>query len=489
MSVCVLGTHAGCHGGHGNLPPKGFRANRLGMACTGPWAVRYQAAVGCGDHMTGVGVRESFSLTSVLLAALVVLTGILGGLGAVLFRGLIDLARRLIYFQAGDFTAIVPLVPGWRVVIGPAIGGVIVALVVYLWAREARGSGVPEVIDAVARQGSVMQSRTIVAKALASAFCIGSGGSAGREGPVIQIGGAIGSVLGQRFNLSSEELRVLVGCGAAAGIGATFNAPIAGAIFALEIILVDLSLSTVAPVMLASVLGTVVSRAILGNYPLFQVPSYPWYFAELPSYLILGAGAGLVAVSFTLSVHKMEELWNSVPVPGYCTAAVGGLIVGGLGLYVPQIMGLGYPSIERILRGQELGSLILLMLPLKILATSITLGSGGSGGILSPSFFFGAAFGSLFGMGMNAAFPELAAPQGAYALVGMCAVVSGTTLAPMQAVVMVLEMTKEYQLILPLTLCCAVSTFVAYQIKRQSVYTLKLARRGVDIEASRRRTG
>ena len=430
---------------------------------------------------------KKHSFSSILtLPALVSVTGILGGLGAVVFNWLIELFQRLIYFQSGHLSEIVSSVAWWRIVIGPAIGGAVVGPLVYFFAREAKGLGVPEVIHAVALGGGIIRKRLVLLKAFASAICIGSGGSAGREGPIIQMCSAIGSALGQSVGLSSEQLRVLVGCGAAAGIGATFNAPIAGAIFALEIVLSDITLSTVAPVLLSSVVGTVVSRTILGNYALFQIPPYAWQSWQLPSYVFLGAGGGLVAVAFTISLYRMEDLWSSFKVPEYCKASIGGIVVGCLGLYLPQVMGLGYQTIGKILLGQQVWSLLLILLPLKILATVVTLGSGGSGGILGPSFFMGAALGGLFGFGVNAVFPQFAAPPGAYAVVGMCAVAAGTTLAPLQAIVMVLEMTKAYGMILPLALCCAISTFIAYGIKRHSIYTLKLFRRGIDIDASRK---
>jgi CIC family chloride channel protein len=426
-------------------------------------------------------------LAGLILPAGVVLTGILGGLSAVLFRVLINVFHRLIYFQSGNFGEIVPFLADWRVILGPAIGGAVVGPLVYFFAKETKGSGVPEVIHAAAFGGGVIRKRIVLVKAIASAVCIGSGGSAGREGPIVQMSSAIGSNLGQILRLPSRDLRVLVGCGAAAGIGATFNAPIAGALFALEIVLADIDLSTAAPVLLSSVLGTVVARTILGDSSLFQVPSYAWQSSlQLPSYVVLGGGAGLVAVAFTISLYRMEDFWNSLKIPEYTKASMGGLVIGCLGLYFPHVMGLGYPTIEKMLLGQEVWSLMLILLPLKILATIVTLGSGGSGGILAPSFFMGAALGGLFGSGVNYFFPDFAAPVGSYALVGMCAVAAGTTLAPMQALVMVLEMTKNYGMILPLALCCAISTFIAYRIKRQSIYTLKLFRRGVDIEASRR---
>lgn len=412
--------------------------------------------------------------------------GLLGGLGAVAFRYLIGFFQMLIYGSSAELAQVVHSLPWWRVVIGPAIGGAIVGPLVYFFAREAKGHGVPEVMNAVAREGGVIRKRVVVVKTLASALCIGSGGSVGREGPIVQIGSALGSSIGQILRVSEGELRVLVACGAAAGIAATFNAPIAGAIFALEIILADFALPTFTPIILSSVIATVVSRAFLGNYPAFQVPPYdlesPW---EIGFYCILGLLAGLVAVSFIVVLYKNEDWWDDWKIPDYLKASIGGLIIGIIALRFPHIMAVGYDSIGKALLNQEAWTVLVLLIPLKILATSITIGSGGSGGIFAPSLFMGAMLGGAFGCAVHALFPGITATPGAYAIVGMGAVVAGTTHAPIQAFLIIFELTQDYRIIPPLMICCVLATFVSRSIKRESIYTLKLLRRGIDIEAGK----
>ncbi len=421
-----------------------------------------------------------------MMPGLGMLVGFLGGLGAVAFRYLIGFFQTLIYGNGADLATVVYSLPWWRVVLGPTIGGALVGPLVYFLAREAKGHGVPEVMNAVAREGGVIRKRVVVVKTLASALCIGSGGSVGREGPIVQIGSALGSSLGQILRLSQGEMRVLVACGAAAGIAATFNAPIAGAIFALEIILADFALPTFTPIILSSVIATVVSRAFLGNYPAFQVPPYqlesPW---EIGFYLVLGLLAGLVAVSFTVTLYKSEDLWDSWKIPDYLKASVGGIVIGIIALHYPQIMAVGYDSIEKALLNQEVWTVLVLLVPLKILATSVTIGSGGSGGIFAPSLFMGAMLGGAFGCAAHALFPSVAANPGAYAIVGMGAVVAGTTHAPIQAFLIIFELTQNYLIIPPLMICCVIATFVSRGLKRESIYTLKLLRRGIDIEAGR----
>jgi CIC family chloride channel protein len=326
----------------------------------------------------------------------------------------------------------------------------------------------------------------VVVKTLASALCIGSGGSVGREGPIVQIGSALGSSIGQILKVSGDELRVLVACGAAAGIAATFNAPIAGAIFALEIILADFALPTFTPIILSSVIATVVSRAFLGNYPAFQVPPYdlesPW---EIGFYCILGLLAGLVAVAFIVVLYKNEDIWDDWKIPDYLKAPLGGLIIGVIALRFPHIMAVGYDSIGKALLNQETWTVLVLLIPLKILATSITIGSGGSGGIFAPSLFMGAMLGGAFGCAVHALFPGITATPGAYATVGMGAVVAATTHAPIQAFLIIFELTQDYRIIPPLMICCVIATFVSRSIKKESIYTLKLLRRGIDIEAGK----
>lgn len=422
----------------------------------------------------------------VMMPLLGIAVGLLGGLGAVIFRHLISGFQWLIYFDTGDLAHVVPTLQWWHVLLGPAIGGAIVGPMVYFLAREAKGHGVPEVMNAVAMEGGIIRKRVVFIKCLASAMCIGSGGSVGREGPIVQIGSAIGSSLGQILRVTDDEMRVLVGCGAAAGIAATFNAPMAGAIFALEVILADFALSTFTPIILSSVVATVISRSFLGNFPAFQVPKYQLESpVELGFYLVLGLLAGCVAVAFTTILYKSEDTWDALKMPEYVKATVGGLMIGAMGLYFPQVMGVGYAAIDTALLNHELWMMLLLLAPLKILATSITIGSGGSGGIFAPSLFMGAMAGGAFGWGVNALFPEITAQPGAYALVGMGAVVAGTTHAPIQAFLILFELTQDYRIILPLMICCVISTVVARTLKKESIYTLKLLRRGIDIQEGR----
>jgi len=414
------------------------------------------------------------------------LVGLLGGLGAVLFRRLIELFQWLIYSDSGDLSVVVSQLPWWHVVLGPVIGGAIVGPLVYFLAREAKGHGVPEVMNAVTMERGVIRKRVVVIKSLASAMCIGSGGSVGREGPIVQIGSAIGSALGQVLRVPDDQMRVLVGCGAAAGIAATFNAPIAGAIFALEIILADFALTTFTPIILSSVIATVVSRAFLGDVPAFVVPTYAMKSpVELGLYVVLGLVAGIVAVAFTVALYKTEDIWDGWRIPDYLKATIGGIMIGCIGLYFPHIMGVGYNAIGTSLWNQEIWYILMLLVPVKILATSITIGSGGSGGIFAPSLFMGAMAGGAFGFGVEALFPGYTAQPGAYALIGMGAVVAGTTHAPIQAFLILFELTQDYRIIPALMIACVVSTVVAQKLKRESIYTLKLLRRGIDIHAGR----
>lgn len=421
-----------------------------------------------------------------LAPALGIAIGLLGGLGAVGFRYLIGFFQTIIYGNPDDLATVTQSLPWWHVMLGPAVGGLLVGPLVYFLAREAKGHGVPEVMNAVAMQGGVIRKRVVVVKSLASALCIGSGGSVGREGPIVQIGSAIGSTLGQILKVPDNLMRVLVACGAAAGIAATFNAPIAGAIFAMEIILADFALTSFTPIILASVFATVVSRALVGDYPAFQVPPYDLESpVELGFYVILGVLSGLLAVGFTVTLYKFEDLWDGWRFPEYLKATIGGIIIGTVALSFPQIMGVGYQSIEKALLNQELWTILLLLVPLKIMATSITIGSGGSGGIFAPSLFMGAMAGGAFGCLVNWLFPGFTAQPGAYAIVGMGAVVAGTTHAPIQAFLILFELTQDYRIILPLMICCVISTVVAGRIKKESIYTMKLLRRGIDIQAGR----
>ena len=427
--------------------------------------------------------RKSEYTVTITLAIFI---GLLGGFGAIGFRLLIRAFQSILYGSGPDLLDIVLSIPWYWKLLIPAIGGSVVGPLIFFLAREAKGHGVPEVMEAVAMRSGVIRKRVVIVKSLASAICIGSGGAVGREGPIVQIGSAIGSTFGQILRVSGNRLRNLVGCGAAAGIAATFNAPIAGAIFALEVILGEFEMGTFGPIVLASVMATVVSRAFLGNYPAFTIPEYKLVSVwEIPAYLIMGLLAGLVAVLFTTSLYKAEDLWDDLRIPEYAKPALGGLAIGCLSLFFPQILGVGYESITTALLGQLSWLLVLTLVFAKIAATSLSIGSGGSGGIFAPSLFIGAMMGGAFGHVVHSLFPSVTASSGAYSLVGMGAIVAGATHAPITAILILFELTDDYRIILPLMMTCIISAVTASQLKRESIYTMKLVRRGIDVRAGR----
>ena len=417
-----------------------------------------------------------------IMAILAVIVGLAGGLGAVGFRYLINFFQTLAYGSPGELLEVVKTIP-WSYKVGiPAAGGLVVGPLVYFFAREAKGHGVPEVMEAVALRGGVIRKRVVFVKTLASAISIGTGGSVGREGPIVQIGSAIGSTLGQALNVSADRMRALVGCGAAAGIAATFNAPIAGSMFALEVVLGDFGLATFSPIVISSVVATAVSRHYLGDTPAFIVPAYQLVSAwEFPIYLVLGLFCAVVGVTFTKTLYGFEDLFDSFKFPEYLKPIIGGVILGVSGLFVPQILGVGYGAMDLALGQQLAWWLMLLLVVAKLLATSITIGSGGSGGIFAPSLYMGAMAGGFFGMVVHYLFPNVTASPGAYSIVGMGAVVSATTHGPLAAILILFEMTGSYEIILPLMFSCIIATIASRQLMKESIYTLKLVRRGVDI--------
>lgn len=421
-----------------------------------------------------------------ILISLSIIVGLSTSIGALAFIKLIEYFHEVFFGWSlqvmtdlvGSFNYYIPLIP--------MAGGLLVGPIVYKFASEARGHGVPEVMLAVARKGGIIRPRVALAKSLASAICIGSGGSAGREGPIVQIGSAIGSSVGQLFKMSSSRVRILVGCGAAAGISAVFNAPIAGVIFSLEIILGDFAIKTFSPVLISSVVASVVTRTFLGDHPAFDVPDYSLVSAwEIPLYMVLGCVCGSVAVFFTTTLHAFEEFFEKIKMKPMLKPALGGLLLGIIGVFYPQVFADGYEAIRLILYGNMVVWLMVILIFLKIAATSLTLGSGNSGGIFAPSLFMGAVTGGVFGYLVHSIFPSVTATEGAYALVGMAALVGGTTHAPMTAILIIFEMTSDYRIILPLMVAVVFSTMVARRIFEPSIYTIKLLKRGVDLKGGK----
>lgn len=420
------------------------------------------------------------------LMALAIIIGIFGGFGAIGFRMLIVFFQKLAIGSSGEVLATLKSMPWYIKIIIPICGSIIVGPLIYFFAREAKGHGVPEVMEAVALKNGVIRPRVVLVKSLASAITIGTGGSVGREGPIVQIGSAFASTIGQLLKVSPERLKILVGCGAAAGIAATFNAPIAGAFFALEVIIGNFALLSFSPIIISSVFATAVSRAFLGDYPAFNVPLYSLVSVwEIPLYMILGIITGLIAVSFTTLVYKTEDIFNKIRTPEYLKNSIGGLLIGIIIIFYPNVFGVGYETIDLALTGNILWYSALILIFIKLLATNITLGSGGSGGIFAPSLFLGATTGSVFGQFVNQLFPNITANSGAYAMVGMGAVVAGTTHAPITSILILFELTGDYKIILPVMIACTIATVLARKIQNDSIYTKKLTLRGITLNQGR----
>lgn len=425
-----------------------------------------------------------------LLIALALTVGAGAGVGAIGFRYLIEGFTWLFSGHTdpsalGHFTnPHLAFLGPFVVLVVPIVGGLLYGPLVYRFAPEARGHGVPEVMLAVHQNEGRIRGRVPVVKSLASAITIGAGGSVGREGPIVQIGSAIGSGLGQLTRQAGENTRLLVACGAAGGIAATFNAPIAGVFFALELILRNFETRSFGLVVLASVVATAVGRIAFGSEAFLTLPAFHVVSGlEYPLYALLGVLAALVGVAFIRVLYGSEDLadriWRG---PAWLRPAVGGILLGALLLVLPEMYGVGYPVLEGAIHGQYVVALLLVYLVGKIAATSLTMAIGGSGGVFAPALFMGAMLGSAFGTGAHDLLPAATAGAGAYGLVAMGAVFAATSRAPITAVVIVFELTGDYSIILPLMLAVVVATALSHLLSEDSIYTLKLRRRGIDIE-------
>ncbi len=432
--------------------------------------------------------RESY-LFLTLLAALV---GFVSGVGAILFRWLINFFIEVFY---GIGSKIFSFIGKSYYAIAPALGGLIIGPIIHYAASETKGHGVPEIIEAVRTKGGRIRPRVALIKPLVSAICIGSGGSAGREGPIAQIGASSGSAIGQMLGISPEKLRVLVACGAGAGIAATFNAPIAGIFFAMEVILAEFRTRSFIPAVVATVTATSFARRFLGDYPTLGPLNYSLRsYSELPLYLGLGILAGLVGILEIDVLYKFEDFFERIRIlPPFLIPALGGLILGSIGLALPHVLGVGYGEnllppltnalIAAIKERLDLKLMILLVFA-KILATSITLGAGGSGGVFAPSLFIGGMLGGAYGYIMNLLFPDITAGYGAYALAGMAALFSGVSRSTLTSIIILFEMTRDYEIILPLLLSCVVSDAIVV-FSGRNIYIQKLLRKGVKVKPER----
>jgi CIC family chloride channel protein len=425
--------------------------------------------------------------------AIAVFVGAGAGLGAVAFRYLIFFFTWLVtgHTQFGQdgyvgSTHLPWLGLGFFVLI-PALGGLVYGPLIYRWAREARGHGVPEVMIAVAENGGRIRPQVSVVKALASAICIAVGGSVGREGPIVQIGSALASSLGQWVRMPQNRLRILVACGAGAGIAGTFNAPITGIFFGVEIILREFSIDAIFSVMLSAVAADLIAQQFLGTKPFLSAFPAGIALHHTTSYLlvvVLAVIAALIGLGFAKAVYKMEDIWDVAwkDRPEWARPAVGGIALGLLLLALPQMYGVGYPVIYKAVAGDYVLWFLLLLVAGKILATSLTLGIGGSGGVFAPSLFIGATSGMAFGVTADHIFGPAAGQPALYAVVAMGAVFTAAARAPLTSLASVVEMTGDFSLTLPVILAVAVATAVSRGLSYGTIYTTKLLRRGIDID-------
>src|SRR6056297_61259 len=434
--------------------------------------------------MPGV-FRVSISQKTLQLIFLSAVVGVVSAFIAIGFRYLLFFFQNLFFYQEISVTEVSPIDHdlGIWVIVVPAIGGLLVGLITKFVAGEAKGHGVPEVMESISLHGGKMRPRIVLFKALASAISIGSGGAVGREGPIIQVGSGAGSTIGQLLRLDKDQVKVLVGCGAAGGIAATFNTPVAGIIFALEIILLELKSRSFISLVISSFFATTVSRLFLGSHPAFEIPAYSFVsLYEIIFYLLLGILAGLTAILLIRLVYDTEHFFeNKISIPPCSKPALGGLLVGVIGYFLPQVFGYGYGTISQLLNQEILLTTVLLLFVFKILAFVLTIGSGASGGIFSPSLFIGAALGAAFGWIINTPYPEITAPIGAYALVGMAAVFAAVSRATFTAIIIIFEMTLDYNIILPLMFSCVIADLIAWSFSPDTIYTKKLSLRGIRI--------
>lgn len=413
------------------------------------------------------------------LSLLAVLVGVLGGLASVFFKIMIHFFQNL-FWRAEIIVSAVSSQPWYLTILIPAVGGLIISPIIYYGAREAKGHGVPEIMESLFFQGGKIRNRVVAVKALASSICIGSGGSVGREGPIVQISSSLASSIGQIFRIKERGMRTLVAAGAGAGIGGTFNAPIAGALFAVEVLLGEFGVFSFSPIIIASVISTLTSRLIIGDFSAFTVPKYTLISVwEIGPYILLGIISGLVAIIFIKILYFFEDRFDSIRLHPLIKPVLGGLLIGAIGLGFPQLFGVGYDSIDACLQNQVGFWLAFILVFVKILSTSLTLGSGGSGGIFAPSLFLGAMTGSFVGSIFHNFFPSSISSPGAFSLVGMGAVVAAATHAPITAIIIIFELTNDYKIILPLMLSSIIASFLTVGIHKESIYTMKLKRRGI----------
>jgi len=419
-----------------------------------------------------------------VLAVLALAVGIISGGAVIGFREGVSFFQNAFFGTADERLYLhLATLKWWQIIWPPVVGGLIVGVLVRLGMPENRPQGVADVIEANALKGGRMSLSDGLRAAIINAVSIGSGASVGREGPAVHLGAALAANIAKRFNLNRSISRTLLGCGVAAAVAGSFNAPIAGALFANEVVIGHYALKAFAPVVIASVAGTAISRAYYGDFPAFAVPSHAiTTYLEFPAFILLGVIAGLVASALVRAIAKSQDFSENLNLPRWLHPMIGGLVVGVMAIWLPQIIGVGYGATEQALMGNFTLVLLVAILVGKIIATAISLGFGFGGGIFSPALVIGAMLGGAYGIIATSIFPQIGNDTSAYSLIGMGAVAAATLGAPISTALIIFEMTGDYQLTLGVMLAVVVSTGVFRHLHGRTFFTAQLERRGLDLK-------
>ena len=425
----------------------------------------------------------------VVLSVLALVIGVAMGYGTIAFRYALGVVQDVFYgFSSQEFTTLTADLEWWHILLAPAVGGLLVGLFLQFVVPGSRAEGVAHVVEAGSLRGGRLSVGKGLAAAAVSAVSLGAGGSAGREGPVAHLGATVASFVAQRFKFGPSITLTLLGCGVASAVAASFNAPIAGAFFALEVVIGHYALHAFAPIVIASVAGTIVSRVHLGDFPAFVVPNYSISsFLEMPAFLLLGIVCAAVAMIFMWSIMFAEDTANRTKAPIWLRPALGGLLVGAIAVFIPEVLGVGYEATDGALKGLFPIGLLLLFVVAKVVATAITLGSGFGGGVFSPSLYIGAMTGGAFGYIAATVLPELASSPGLYAMVGMGAVAAPVLGAPISTVLIMFELIGDFSVTVAAMIAIAVSSVVTHQMLGRSFFTWQLMRRGISLKGGRAR--
>lgn len=439
-------------------------------------------------YRMAAGLRTDEGTFLIVSSAIV---GVLGAAANILFRSSLQFVHDVVFVHGSELLGIAG--GGWRRMLLPLLpmaGALLLIPLSVLFPGEVNGYGFAKFLETVNIKGGFLKFRNIILKTIAPALTIGSGGSAGVEGPIAIIGGTVGSTVGRFFKTSGNRTKLLIAAGSAAAIAATFNAPIAGVMFATEIVLLgDYEIASFAAIVIASGIATVVSRAYYGATPAFIVPQYDLVsIFELPLYLVLGLIIGFTSVFYIRTFYRLKDEFEALKIHPQLRPVLGAFLVGCLGIFLPQIMGNGYEFIEKALHENMLFPVLVLLVFFKVLATSITLGSGGAGGVFAPALFIGAMTGGSFGYVVHALFPHSTATPGAYATVGIGAFLAAATHAPLTGIFLLFEMTGNYKIIVPLMFSAIIGTLIAKRLYHDSIDTAELTRKGIALHAGKEKS-